>query len=181
MSKVCAKLKRSFTMFENHSKCRIWIFQFWHFPPIFVLLKVTCLVTLFVRKLQVFQKLAKMDFFGTFNELWSTQIVNVARFARVDGDFFCDFQTPCTYVHYSKLCHLNIPKLIHLTSHIQNSKASSFWGKIPKINPQFFFLFTMINIDRLIGILVPIWTQMWFRDLIFFFKLEMILSSNIFR
>ena len=24
-------------MFENYSKCRIWIFQFWHFSPIFVL------------------------------------------------------------------------------------------------------------------------------------------------
>ena len=34
------------TLDENHQKCRIWIFQFWHFPPIFVLLKVTCLVTL---------------------------------------------------------------------------------------------------------------------------------------
>ena len=60
---------------------------------IFVLLKVTCLVTLFVRKLQVFQKLAKMDFFGTFNELLSTQIVNVARFARnVECYFLDDFQ-----------------------------------------------------------------------------------------
>ena len=29
----------------------VWIFQFWHFPPIFVLLKLTCLVTLFDRKL----------------------------------------------------------------------------------------------------------------------------------
>ena len=36
------------------------------FPPIFVLLKLTCLVTLFDRKLQVFKKLAKMDFFGIF-------------------------------------------------------------------------------------------------------------------
>ena len=26
-------------------------FEFWHFPPIFVLLKLTCLVTLFDRKL----------------------------------------------------------------------------------------------------------------------------------
>ena len=28
------------TLFENHSKCIIWIFEFWHFPPIFGLLKV---------------------------------------------------------------------------------------------------------------------------------------------
>ena len=26
------------TLFENYSKSRIWIFWFWHFPPIFVLL-----------------------------------------------------------------------------------------------------------------------------------------------
>ena len=30
-------------------------FEFWHFPPIFVLLKLTYLVTLFDRKLQVFK------------------------------------------------------------------------------------------------------------------------------
>ena len=35
-------------------------------------------------------------FFGIFNELLSTQNVNVARFARnVEWDFFCDFQTLC--------------------------------------------------------------------------------------
>ena len=33
---------------------------------------------------------------GIFNELLSTQIVNVARFARnVERDFFCDFQILC--------------------------------------------------------------------------------------
>ena len=37
------------TVFENYSKCRIWIFLFWQFPQIFVLLKLTCLVTLFER------------------------------------------------------------------------------------------------------------------------------------
>ena len=41
----------STTVYENHPKCRIWIFQFWHFPPIFDLLILTCLVTLFDRKL----------------------------------------------------------------------------------------------------------------------------------
>ena len=59
-----------FTMFGNHSKCRIWIF-----PPIFVLLKVTCicLVTLFDHKLNFFQKLAKLTIFGIFKELLYTQ------------------------------------------------------------------------------------------------------------
>ena len=37
-------------------------FEYWHFPPIFVLLKLTCLVTLFDRK----QKLAKIDHFWHF-------------------------------------------------------------------------------------------------------------------
>ena len=39
------------TVFENYSKCLIFIFLNWHFPSIFVLLKLTCLVTLFDRKL----------------------------------------------------------------------------------------------------------------------------------
>ena len=47
------------TVFENHPKCLILIFELWHFPQIFVLSKLTCLVTLFDRKLQVFQNLPK--------------------------------------------------------------------------------------------------------------------------
>ena len=49
------------------------IFLFWHFPPIFVLLKLTCLITLFDRKLQVFKNSPKWTIFGIFNELLSTQ------------------------------------------------------------------------------------------------------------
>ena len=41
-------------------------FEFWQFPPIFVLLKLTCLVTLFDRKLQVFKNSPKLTFFGHF-------------------------------------------------------------------------------------------------------------------
>ena len=44
---------------------------FWHFPPIFVPLKLTCLVTLFDRKLQVFKNFSKWTIFGVFNELLS--------------------------------------------------------------------------------------------------------------
>ena len=51
--------------------------QLKHFPPNFALLKMTCLVT------PDFQKLAKTDhFLGIYNQLLSTQNVNVARFAR---------------------------------------------------------------------------------------------------
>ena len=96
------------TVFENYSKCRIWIFQFWHFPPIFVLLNLTCLVTLFDRKLQVFKNSPNWTIFGIFNQLLSTQNVNVARFARnVEWDFFCDFQTPWIlwiFVHFVVRC-----------------------------------------------------------------------------
>ena len=45
---------------------------------------------MFDRKLQVSKNSPKLTFFGIFQKLLSTQIVNVARFAR---NFFCDFQT----------------------------------------------------------------------------------------
>ena len=50
---------------ENYSKCRIWTIELWHFSPIFVLLKVTCLVTLF-SEASDFPKLAKMHNFWAF-------------------------------------------------------------------------------------------------------------------
>ena len=61
-------------IFHNHidwkllktSKCCIWIFQFWHFPPKFVLLKSTCLVTLFDCKFEVFKNWPKWIKFGFF-------------------------------------------------------------------------------------------------------------------
>ena len=55
------------TLFKNYSKCRNWIFEFWHFPQIFVLLILTCLVTLFDRKLQVFKNSPKWTIFGIFD------------------------------------------------------------------------------------------------------------------
>jgi len=75
-----------------HQKCLIKIFQFWHFSPNFVIFILTCLVTLFDRKLQFSKISLKLTIFGIFNELLST--VNVARFARnLECDFLCDFQT----------------------------------------------------------------------------------------
>ena len=72
-------------------------FLFWHFPPTFDLLKLTCLVTLFDRKFQVFKNSPNWPFLAFFNILLSTQNVNVARFARnVEWDFFYDFQTQCS-------------------------------------------------------------------------------------
>ena len=97
--------------------------------PIFVLLKLTCLVTLFDRKFQVFKKSPKLTIFGIFNELLSTQNVNVARFARnVEWDFFGNFQILCASgviverKSNSKSCFLC------LFSHTVHSKTH--WSKI---------------------------------------------------
>ena len=63
---------------KSHSTLRSKraMFTFWQFPPIFVLLKLTCLVTL-------------MDHFWHIS---LTQNVNVARSTRnFEWDFFCDF------------------------------------------------------------------------------------------
>ena len=57
-------------MFENYPKYRIWIFEFWHFQPIFVLSKLICLVTLFDRKLQIFKNSSKLIIFGISNKLF---------------------------------------------------------------------------------------------------------------
>ena len=106
-------------------------FEFWHFPSIFVYLKLNCLVTLFDRsaftfifgifhqlkltrlvtlfdqKHQVFKNYHKIDhFWPFFIDHLSTQNVNVAR-SDVERDFFCDFQTPCVLV-LSLSCVLKI-------------------------------------------------------------------------
>ena len=53
-------------------------FEFWHFPLIFVLRKMACLVTLFDHKLQIFKK---STYFDIFNEFLATQNIHIARFA----------------------------------------------------------------------------------------------------
>ena len=74
------------------SHLNFWILAFF---TNFCLLKVTCLVTLFDRKINVFKNSSKLVIFGHFNHFLSTH-VNVARFAcNVEWDFFCDFQPPC--------------------------------------------------------------------------------------
>ena len=66
------------------------ILHFWHFPPIFVILKMTCLVTLFDRKLQVLKNSPKLTIFGFLMNFCPLH------FARnVECDFLGDFQTLC--------------------------------------------------------------------------------------
>ena len=76
-------------MFENYSKCFIWILAF---SINFCLIEIG----LSGNTVLGFQKSPKLTILGIFNELLSTQNVNVARFARnVEWDFSHDFQTLC--------------------------------------------------------------------------------------
>ena len=82
-----------FTMFEDHQKSRIWIFQFWHFLPIFVLLQLT---------FRFSKTRQNGQFFGIFNKLLSTQNVNLARFARnVECDFLLWFSNTVKMSYFS--------------------------------------------------------------------------------
>ena len=83
---------KHYTVFEYPPKVAFSILQFWHFPPIFVLLKLTCLVTLFYTKRQFFKKSPKLTIFGIFNELL------VAR--NFECDFLGGFQTLCLFSDY---------------------------------------------------------------------------------
>ena len=62
------------------------------FSPLFVLLKVTCLVILFDHKLQVFQKNAKLAIFGIFDELLSHHI-------KRDFYFIFSFRSIFSFTH----------------------------------------------------------------------------------
>ena len=62
-------------LFENYSKMSHLKFSILAFSPIFVLFKVTCLVTLYDRKLQVFKNSSKWTILGIFNEFLPTQNV----------------------------------------------------------------------------------------------------------
>ena len=94
------------TVFENYSNCRI--FHFWHFPPIFVLLKVTCLVTLFDRKFQGFKNSPKLTIFDIFNQLLSTQNVSFQFFNCGISTNFCPFKTTCLVTLFD--CKLQVSK-----------------------------------------------------------------------
>ena len=85
------------TLFENYSKCRIWIFGILEFFTNFCPIKIDLPGNTVWPQASGFQKLAKIDIFWHFLlPLLSTQNVNVARSARnVECDFFCDFQTLC--------------------------------------------------------------------------------------
>ena len=67
-------------MFENHPKCSI--FEFWHFSPIFVLLKSDLSGTNVWLQASDSKSRQIGPLTGIFNELLCTKNVKVARFAR---------------------------------------------------------------------------------------------------
>ena len=84
----------------SHLSVSIWAFST-NFCPFKIDLSGN---TVWPSKLQIFKNSPKLTTFGIFNQLLSTQNVNVARFARnVEWDFFCDFQTPCPSHQVSSL------------------------------------------------------------------------------
>ena len=69
-------------------------FQLCHFPSIFVIIKLACLVTLFDRQLQVFPTPPNGLFWAFGRKFWPLKNVNRARFARhVEWYFFGEIQT----------------------------------------------------------------------------------------
>ena len=72
-----------------------------------------------------FQKLAKSDHFGIFNQLLSTQNVNVSRFARnVEWDFFYDFQScfpPVLFIFEDRMSTFRSP-----------FRKNIKWSEVPK-------------------------------------------------
>ena len=131
-------------MSKNHQNCHIWNFQFWHFLPVFVLSKLTCLVTLFDCKLQFIKNSPKLSIFGIFNEFLSTQNVNAARFARnIECDFFVIFNH-CAYVSSLKAVCL-------LPNHcIIASQLSKLWNG-RSVNFSLSFVLTIMS-----------WKWIWF-------------------
>ena len=106
---IMVKLQLTLTDFKIRSQ-NLWFHRlistlsFSILAPIFVLSKLTCLVTLLDCKLKVFKNSPKLTISSILNELLSTQNVNLARFARnVECDFFGNFQTlwSCTSICHS--------------------------------------------------------------------------------
>ena len=90
------RVSKQITLFKKYSNVA---FEFWHFPPGFVLLKLTCLVTLFDRKLQVFKNSPKWTIFGPLKN------VNVARFIRnLNETFSVIFKHRANSDVTSKIC-----------------------------------------------------------------------------
>ena len=93
-------------------------FSIWAFPPIFVVLKLTCLVTLFDPKLQIFKNSPKLTIFGIFNWLLSTQKRSSLR-SQCRMRLFLWFSNT-TYLpqlpHYSRICSTNLQFLLRLTN-----------------------------------------------------------------
>ena len=77
---------------KNHPKCPSWVFSISAFSTNFCPFKSDMSGNTVWPQASGFQKLPKLAIFGIFDELLSTQNVNVARFARnIECDFFWQF------------------------------------------------------------------------------------------
>ena len=79
MSKFLCKKSNSFTVLENYSKCRIWPFLILAFSTNFCPIEIDLSGNTVWPQASGSQKLAIFDI---FNEMLSTQNVNIARFTR---------------------------------------------------------------------------------------------------
>ena len=114
------------TLFENHPKCRIGIFQFWHFSSIFVILKLSYLVTLSDSK---------------FWHFWWTFVHSRWKLSSLRSQFWmrllCGFQTPCIFVWMKALLKKKsekvfIPKIKrHLHSVLLRLESELICSSIP--------------------------------------------------
>ena len=64
--KVVIMNENEASLFENHSKCPMWSFEFWHFPSIFCPIKTALSGNTVWPQASGFQKFAKMDHFWHF-------------------------------------------------------------------------------------------------------------------
>ena len=95
---------------KNTSNVAVEFFNFGIFRQFLSHKKLTSLVTLFDRKIQVFKNSPKLAIFAIFNERLSTQNVNVAR--NVECDFLTYFETLCEktrFLIYWKIGQVIIP------------------------------------------------------------------------
>ena len=85
-------------------------FEFWQFPPFFVTLKLTWLVTLFDRHLQLFKNSPILAIFGIFNDFLWAHNQNVAM---LDATFSVIFEHRVTVSYFFAFALLHPILFVH--------------------------------------------------------------------
>ena len=109
------------TVFENHSTRRIW---FWHFPPFFVLLNLTCLVTMFDCKLQVFKNSPKLVWEDESNfSLHCIRSHKLYKTSFIKAQLFENHRKSLIFKHCKRTSYVYILKV---QKFIKNAKSGPF-------------------------------------------------------